>query len=254
MTGAVESQRSALARRGRRLSLRAVLFAGVSTVALTSAAFANPQGGEVVAGSATVTTPTSTTTQINQQSDKAIINWKSFNVDAGESTVFVQPNATSITLNRIFDSNPSVIAGLISANGQIILINRNGMMFQAGSRVDTAGLIASTADISNENFLSNKFQFDIAGTVGASITNEGAITAQPGGLVAIVAPTVENRGIITAKFGRVGLGAGSTFTLDLQGENLVSFPISEELAQQLTGGDFKGAEGKFVVLSSEAAR
>ena len=254
MTGALESQRSALARRGRRKSLRAVLFAGVSTVALTSAAFANPQGGEVVAGSATVTTPTSTTTQINQQSDKAIINWKSFNVDAGESTVFVQPNATSITLNRIFDSNPSVIAGLISANGQIILINRNGMMFQAGSRVDTAGLIASTADISNENFLSNKFQFDIAGTVGASITNEGAITAQPGGLVAIVAPTVENRGIITAKFGRVGLGAGSTFTLDLQGENLVSFPISEELAQQLTGGDFKGAEGKFVVLSSEAAR
>jgi len=253
MIGAVEIQRPALAR-GRRQSLRAVLFAGVSTVALTSAAFANPQGGEVVAGSAEITTPTSTTTQINQQTDKAIINWKSFNVGADESTVFVQPNASSITLNRIFDSNPSVIAGLVSANGQIILINRNGMMFQAGSRIDTAGLIASTADISNENFLSNKFQFDIAGTVGASITNEGAITAQPGGLVAIVAPTVENRGIITAKFGRVGIGAGSTFTLDLQGENLVSFPISAELAQQLTGGDLKGAEGKYVVLSSEAAR
>ncbi len=233
---------------------KVALWASVSVIALTATAYANPQGGEVVAGDATISTPTPTNTTITQQSDTAIINWRSFNIAPDESTVFVQPNASSITLNRIFDANPSVIAGLVTANGRLILVNRNGMVFERGSVIDTAGLVATTADISDSNFLAGRYQFDQPGSANAQIVNAGTITAKPGGLVAIVAPTVENSGLITAKLGRIGLGAGSTFVLDLQGHDLVSFPISEELARQLTGvaqGDLDGAS---VVLSSNAAR
>src|SRR5262249_7090913 len=98
------------------------LFAGVSALTIASLALANPQGGEVVQGSATITTPTPTKTQIDQTTDKAIINWQSFNVGQGESAVFNQPNSASVTLNRIFDQDPSIIAGLVSANGRLILI------------------------------------------------------------------------------------------------------------------------------------
>jgi large exoprotein involved in heme utilization and adhesion len=91
--------------------LKFALLAGVSALGLASPALAGPEGGTVVAGTATISTPAPTTTQIDQASDKAIINWNSFNVGANESAVFNQPNAASVTLNRIFDQNASVIAG-----------------------------------------------------------------------------------------------------------------------------------------------
>src|SRR5262249_33406805 len=126
-------------------------------------------------------------------------------------------------------------------------------LFESGARIDTAGLIATTADISNENFLADRLNFDIAGNPDAEISNAGTITARPGGLVAIVAPSVRNSGVITARLGRLALGAGSTVTLDLQGENLVSFSITPDLARQLSAaGDI--TDGASVVLSSAAAR
>ncbi|MBL9096913.1 MAG: filamentous hemagglutinin N-terminal domain-containing protein [Alphaproteobacteria bacterium] len=238
----------------REPALKLSMLAACSVLALSApAAVANPQGGEVAAGQATISNPNATTTQINQQSDKAVVNWSSFNIGENESTVFVQPNASSITLNRIFDANPSVIAGLLTANGRLILVNRNGMMFDGSAKIDTAGLVASTADISDENFLAGRYNFNIAGNPGAKISNAGSIVVKPQGVVAIVAPTVENTGLISAKLGRIGVGAGSTFILDIQGENLVGFPISAEVAQHLIGPDGELVDTQ-VLVPARAAR
>jgi len=234
---AVGEQGESFARNLSGRGLKRALCAGVSALVLTSLALAGPEGGNVVAGTATISTPTTTTTQIDQSSDRAIINWNSFDVGAGESAVFIQPNATSVTLNRIFDNDASVIAGQVSANGRLVLINSNGMVFANGSSVSTAGLIATTADISNNDFMAGSYAFNQAGAANASIVNNGQITAEEGGVVAFVAPSVRNSGVITAKLGKVALGAGNTFTLDLYGDNLISFPVSAEVAQQLTGPD-----------------
>ncbi len=205
--------------------------------ALSVGALAGPEGGEVVEGDVTITNPTTTTTQIDQTSDRGIINWQSFDIGSNEAAVFNQPNSTSVTLNRIFDENPSVIAGLLTANGRIILINANGMVFENGASVNTAGLIATSADIANQDFMAGNYRFETPGAANASIVNKGLITVEEGGVVAFVAPHVRNAGVITAKLGRVGLGAGDTFVLDLYGDSLISFPVSAEIARELVGPD-----------------
>lgn len=236
---ALGEQGASFARRLSGRGLKVALFMGASALTLASFAQAGPEGGAVVQGSATISTPAPTKTQIDQTTDKAIINWNSFNVGSNESAVFNQPNASSVTLNRIFDQDASVIAGLVSANGRLVLVNANGMVFENGASVNTAGLIATTADISNDDFMAGNYRFEQAGAANASIVNKGQITAEEGGVVAFVAPSVSNSGVITAKLGTVALGAGNTFVLDLYGDNLISFPVSAEIVQQLTGPDGK---------------
>ena len=256
-------KRSALGGQGASFARR-TLFAGAATVGAAAVALAGPQGGEVVQGSAAISNPTAATTQVDQSSDKAVINWKSFNVGRDEKAIFNQPNTAAVTLNRIFDQDPSIIAGLVSANGRLILVNANGMVFENGASVNTAGLIATTADISNGDFMAGNYRFETPGAANAAIVNKGMITAEEGGVVAFVAPSVRNSGVITAKLGRVALGAGHTFVLDLYGDNLISFPISAEIAEQLTGPDGKllsslvdvsgKVEAGSVQLSARAAR
>ncbi len=265
MTGyAIDCGRASAAGRRWSATLKLGLFAGTSAIAIASLALANPQGGEVVSGQATIATPSTTQTTVTQSSDKAIIDWKSFNIGANESTVFVQPNSNSVALNRIFDNDPSVIAGLLSANGKLILINRNGLMFDSGAVINAAGLVATTSDIGNDDFMAGRLNFSTPGNPNAQISNKGLITADEGGVIAFVAPSVRNSGVITAKLGRVALGSGDTFTLDLYGDNLISFPVSAEIARQLVDADGKpltsliDVSGKIdagsVQLSARAAR
>lgn len=232
---ALGGQHASLARKLTGRSLKLALFAGASAITLASFALAGPEGGTVVDGAAVISKPTTTTTQIDQSTNKAIIDWKSFNVGKDEQAIFNQPNSASVTLNRIFDADPSIIAGLVSANGHLILINANGMVFENGATVNTAGLIATTADISNSDFMAGNYRFETPGSANASIVNNGLITAEEGGVVAFVAPSVRNSGVIQAKLGKVALGAGHTFVLDLYGDNLISFPVSAEIATQLVG-------------------
>lgn len=201
---------------------------------LAGPVLANPQGGEVVTGSATITTPDPSTLLIDQSTNRAIINWDSFNVDAGETTQFALPNADSWTLNRVIGSqSPSLIYGSIVSNGNIVIVNPDGMHFGAGSTVDVNRLIATTADITNDDFMSGRLSFGIQGNPSASIVNEGVISAADYGLAALVAPSVRNSGIITARLGTVGLSAGNTFTIDPYGDGLIKLAIGDEIAGEV---------------------
>ena len=116
------------------------------------AAHALPAGGVVSAGSASIS-QTATTVTVNQSSTRAVVDWNSFNVGSTESVSFNQPSASAIALNRIHDANPSLINGTINANGRVWLINQNGMVFGSSAQVNVGGLLATTADISNADFM-----------------------------------------------------------------------------------------------------
>ena len=200
-----------------------------------SNASANPTGADVVSGSATVSNPSANKLVVNQTSDKAIIDWKNFDISENEWTQFVQPGSNSVALNRITDGNPTEILGKLTANGKLMVVNPNGVFFGANSTVDAAGLIASTSDISNDDFNAGKLKLTIPGKANASIINKGNITAADGGLVALVAPNVRNDGIIQANLGTVALASAQTASIDMYGDNLYSFALDKETTAAATG-------------------
>ena len=202
----------------------------ITTTALSgpaaAPAFANPTGGSVSAGSASIASSGSTLT-VTQSSSKAVINWGTFNIAQNETTDFVQPSSSSITLNRINDINPSTIAGNLDANGQIILINPNGVLFTGTAQVDVGGITATTANISDTNFMAGNFRFNQPGSPTGAIVNEGSITVEQAGLASLVAPTVVNDGVITATLGKINLASGDVFTLDLAGDGKLQVAVRE---------------------------
>ncbi len=143
----------------------------------------------------------------------------------------IQPSASSSLLVRVTGGAPTKILGELTANGQLMLVNGSGVFFGKNSQVNVAGLIASTADISNENYNAGRLKFDKPGRPDASIINHGTITAKQGGLVALLAPGVQNDGVISADLGTVALGAGEAFTLDFYGDNLYSFSVDKKAKQ-----------------------
>jgi filamentous hemagglutinin family protein len=199
----------------------------------------SPVGGTVRAGDVKITGEGTTSTQIEQFSDRAVIDWRSFSIGAGDQVVFLHPSDRAATLNRVTGEQASLILGRLDANGQVLLINPIGIVFGGGAQVNVGSLIATTSNISDANFMAGRLVFDGPGRAGAGVYNAGAITARQGGLVALVAPHVRNDGLIAARLGRVVLGAADTFTVDLYGDALINLALSDKSAGQLRTLDGK---------------
>src|SRR6478736_7346569 len=199
----------------RSLILGTLLLCSTSPLA-----FANPLDGNVVAGGANISS-TGKTLTVDQTTNRTVIDWRKFDIEADETTRFNQPNSSSVALNRVRNStDASQIQGTLSANGNVIIVNPNGVIFGPTSRVDVNGLVATTADTDNTRFMNGEMVFDKPGNPNATIRNDGQITAKEAGLVGLVAPNVINNGVITAKLGRVHLASGDTATIDLYGDGL----------------------------------
>ncbi|MBR0656483.1 two-partner secretion domain-containing protein, partial [Plastoroseomonas arctica] len=221
------------------LLLRALLLSSTALAAwpaLAQAPDARPTGGRVTAGAASIAqTPGRTT--VTQGSDRAIIDWRGFDVGRDQSVRFDQPSARALTLNRVGSGEPSRIAGGISANGGVIIINQAGVVFTGTARVDAASVIASTADIANERFMAGgRMVFDRPGRADARIVNDGSITVREAGIAALVAPEVANRGTISARLGSVVLAGAETHTLDLHGDGLFAFDVTGAVRRAPSGG------------------
>ncbi|HEX3881015.1 MAG TPA: filamentous hemagglutinin N-terminal domain-containing protein, partial [Stellaceae bacterium] len=227
---------------------------------------ANPAGGQVTAGTATIATPTPTVETINQSTQRAVIDWKSFNIAVGEKTQFVQPSASAMTLNRVLAADPSTIAGQLIANGSIVLVNPSGVVFSKGSQVNVNSIIATPTNISNSNFMAGNLKFDQPSpNPNASIVNAGTITVGERGLAALVAPSVVNSGVIQARLGKVVLGGAETYAIDLYGDGLISFDVGSNVQIVPLGPDGKpvsslvsnlgqiAAAGGTVLLTADAA-
>lgn len=184
-----------------------VSFAVLSALATgaPTGAQANPTGGNVVAGSAAITSAGKTLT-VNQSSSRAIINWQGFSIGAGETTRLNLPSSVSAILNRVTGADPSLIAGSLSSNGQVYLINPNGIVVGPNGRINTAGFVASTLNLPNDAFMAGG-GMTFKGDSGAGIQVLGSVTATNGDVV-LIAAMVDNQGHIAAPNGQAILGSG----------------------------------------------
>ncbi len=207
---------------------------------ISTPSYANPQGANVVHG--TVTFDPINASQLNiTNSANAIINWQSFGIDVNQITRFIQPSASSAVLNRVIGQDPSLILGQLLSNGRVFLINPNGVVFGQQAVVDTAGLIASTLNMTDQDFLNGKLNFEGDPDSG-SIENRGYIKAGENGEIFLIAPNIENSGVIETDGGRVLLAAGEKISITSLDADDIVFDIQApentvvNLGEMLTNG------------------
>src|SRR5437868_137305 len=176
-TNASELRAAKSARTYRRLRTQQRAAAFAVAAAFWQGAHALPTEGQVVSGGASISTPSATSMQINQSTNKAIINWQGFSIAGGESVNFAQPSASSIALNRVLGTNPSEIFGRLTANGQIFLTNPSGVLFGRGASVEVGGLFATSLSIHDADFLAGRYTFWNSGNAGSVVNAGNIITA-----------------------------------------------------------------------------
>lgn len=217
-----------------------------------------PQGGRVVSGSATITqsgSPGQTVTTVQQSSAIASLQWQSFNLGAGDAVHFVQPSKDSLTINRISDIAGSNILGRIQANGQVWLINPNGIVFGKGAQINVGGLLASTLNSQDPttDLQKNRTDLVLSGNSLASVVNLGHINAAEGGYVALLGHTVSNQGSITSDQGSIAMGAGSDLSVQFEGSRLLSVKVKKnQLDAMVSNGGLLQADGGRVILTAGA--
>jgi filamentous hemagglutinin family protein len=239
------------------LSLLACVWAALFLAAPVFAA--GISGGVVSAGSASITQSGSLTT-VKQSSDKAVINWGNFSIGNGSSVRFVQPSASSIALNRVTGSQASVIQGALQANGQVWVLNPNGVLIAPGGQVVTGSFLATTRSLTDQQFMAGNYAFTDGGVPGASVINQGSIIVAEGGYAVLAGEAVRNEGYIEANLGQVVLGGAKAFTLDLSGDNTLAFVVTAPVDVTPTDGkaivDNTGsiqAAGGRVLMTARAA-
>ncbi len=212
-----------------------------------------PSGAQLSAGAATVS-QSGNRLNVNQASDRAILNWSSFNIGSNSAVNFAQPNASSVALNRVLSSGGATeIQGRLSANGQVFLINPSGVLFGKHAQVDVGGLVASTLSITDANFLAGRHVFANGGAAG-SVINQGALSAAQGGYIALLAPEVRNEGVIAARLGTAALAAGDQVTLDFSGDRLISLAVNQSAMNALVENKHLiAADGGTVILAARSA-
>jgi filamentous hemagglutinin family protein len=224
----------------RVIKKQAFIIHALIFIFLPARLYALPQGGTVVGGDAAPFDYAGDTLTVTQTSSRLVTDWENFSIGQRESVIFQQPDVSSIALNRVTGSDPSRIFGALSSNGQIFLINPNGILFGFNAKVDTAGLLASTLDLDMtvEEFMAGHNRFTFAGPGGA-VVNYGHIALnKPGGYAALLGSSVKNAGLIEANLGRVILAGGEEMTVDLDPAGLISVAVDVEKA---TGRNDNGA-------------
>ena len=223
-------------------------------------ASANPAGGSVAVGQATISQPSATNTIITQLSSKALINWSSFSIPGGSSVTVHQPGASSILVDRVTGGSRSLLFGTLTANGQVWLINGAGIVVGPGANITAAGVLLSTAGIADGDFSAGSYNFGVAGSPGAAVVNRGAITATDGSAV-LAGERVKNRGVVAARLGTVALVGAKTYAVDFAGDGLLKFAITAPVEQVAPGAraliensGTLAAEGGTVLLTAAAAK
>ena len=233
------------------------VLAQTTTAPVTSAppvaATQLPTGGQVNAGQATLS-QSGNTLNVNQTSQRAVVDWNTFNVGKDATVNFQQPNAQSATLNRVSDAQPSQILGRITAPGSVVLVNPEGVYFGKSSSVDVGGLVATTHNTSNKDFMDGQLKLTRNGASG-KVENEGELRAALGGYIALLAPEVRNNGVIVANLGTVAMAAGETFELKFDGGGALSRIIVSAAAINtlVENKNAIKAPGGLIILSAQAA-
>ena len=234
------------------LSRSAMAVAAALTVTCVQATDL-PSGGQVVAGDGALHYQGNTLT-IHQQSDKLIANWQQFSIGHDHSVNFIQPGSQAVALNRVIGHDPSHIYGQLTANGQVFLVNPNGILFGEGASVNVGALVASTLSLSDTDFLGGQYRFSAEGERPAALINRGSLQAD-NGTVALLGGYVSNEGLIQANQGNVALAAGEQVTLDFAGDGLLSVSVDEGTVDALVENhQLIRAHGGQVLMTAHASQ
>ena len=243
----VSEQAKACGKRGTVSLASALVLAPVTALGASL-----PTNGQVVSGQGSIASNGKDMT-INQGSNKLAIAWNSFDIGAGSSVTFAQPSTKAVALNRVTGGDASAILGNLNANGQVFLVNPNGILFGKSASVNVGGLVASTLDLPVAEFNKGNYQFKGNGAPGA-VVNQGKLTAADGGAVALLGGSVSNQGVIVANQGTVALAAGNAMTLDFAGDGLLNVQVDESVANALAENQqLIRAKGGQVILTAKAS-
>ncbi|WP_321347433.1 YDG domain-containing protein [Halopseudomonas oceani] len=210
-----------------------------------------PQNGQVIAGDVSISQPSDHTLTIEQGSNKAIIDWQSFSIGEGNTVNFDQHSSSAVALNRVTGNDPSAIYGNLNATGKVFLVNQNGVLFAEGANVNVGGLVASTLDIDNQDFVDGNYRFE--GSGNQAVINRGTIHAD-GGAVVMLGGQVSNDGVIRANLGNVAMAAGEKIQLDFAGDGLINLTIEQgKLNALVENHGAIQADGGSVYLTTHAA-
>ena len=216
--------------------MKKLVLSGVVTLALGSGTpdvWALPHGESVNHGNVRFER-SGAELKIHQNSSKAIVDYESFNVAQGETVRFHQPTHSASILNRVH-GGASTIAGDIHANGNVFLINRAGILFSSSARVNVRGLVASSMELSNSDFLNGDLTFS---GDGALVANHGVLN---GDFAYLVGSSVQNSGTITAP--RVALAAGaSSVKIDEAAGGEINLIIDGQAAASDAGGELESID------------
>ena len=226
----------------RRSCLASILLSCLQT------SYANPSLPQVVYGQVNFANQGKTLTVTN--SPNAIINWQNFSIEQGETTRFIQQNANSSVLNRILGQDPSRIFGSLQSNGRVFLINPNGILFGPNSQIDVNGLVASSLAMSNQDFLLGKHKFSASDGKAGKVSNAGNIRTPNGGQVYLIAPQVENSGVITSPNGEIILAAGRSVQLVDSANPDLHVVVSAPEHQALNLGELVAQAGKIGIYGA----
>ncbi|MGB7404021.1 MAG: filamentous hemagglutinin N-terminal domain-containing protein [Arcobacter sp.] len=216
----------------------------------TTLTFAAPTGGVVTSGAASIN-QNETVTNINQTSNKATINWQNFSIKVNETVNFNQPNSNSITLNRVIGNEKSIINGALNANGQVWILNSNGVLFGKNASINTSGLLATTAKLSDKDFNAGNYNFK--NTTANSIINQGTIEVINNGSVILASNEVVNDGTIKAIKGSVHLVGSDSYSINLNGNSLVNLTVDKGVLDAMVSNSGKIiADGGNIYLTTNA--
>ncbi|HGB6406092.1 TPA: filamentous hemagglutinin N-terminal domain-containing protein [Salmonella enterica subsp. enterica serovar Oranienburg] len=202
---------------------------------LPGLALANPDlpvGGQVVAGQGSISISGNQMT-IHQGTHGLVTSWHSFDIGQNHTVQFVQPDSSAVALNRVTGGHESQILGTLTANGQVMLVNPAGVMFGKGAKVNTAGLLASTKNISTEDFMAGRYTFSGGSHPGAEIVNQGSLTTTKGGYIVLAADRVRNSGTLSTPSGKTVLAAADRVTLQLDNTGLASVSVNGSVVNAL---------------------
>ena len=229
-TGSVEGEKSP--RRGVR-AMALSLLSGMMIMAHPAMSANLPTGGQIVAGSGSIQTPSGNQMNIHQNSQNMVANWNSFDIGKGNTVQFDQPSSSAVALNRVVGGGESQIMGNLKANGQVFLVNPNGVLFGEGASVSTSGFVASTRDIKNDDFMNRRYTFSGGQKTGAAIVNQGELTTNAGGYIVLAADRVSNSGTIRTPGGKTVLAASERVTLQLDNGGLMSAQVTGDVVNAL---------------------
>lgn len=212
--------------------------------------YAAPNGANIVHGNVNISQNGSNTV-INQNTDKAIINWNSFDVNKGESVLFNQNSSSSVILNRVTNGLPTNIFGNISANGNVFILNQAGVLIGNGASINTNSFLAGAANINDNDFIAGKYNF--YGAHG-NIINNGSIKVQDGGYAVLMGKNVTNNGLISAKLGKIYLSSGEAFRMDMSGNDLIGVAVEKGISDAyISNTGHIQAEGGTIIMTAKNA-